>query len=39
LRKEPIIQAEALTLTVNAKNDPKSCIAGILVINSPGTVL
>jgi hypothetical protein len=34
-----MMRADALTLTVNAKNDPKSCIAGMLVMNSPGIVL
>ena len=34
-----MIRAEALTLTVNAKKDPKSCVAGMLVTNNPGTVL
>ena len=39
LRKAPMMRAEALTLTVNAKKDPKSCVAGILVMNNPGMVL
>ena len=33
----PISLAEARTETVNPKNGPKSCDAGMLVMNSPGT--
>ncbi len=36
---DPIIFVEATTLTVKAKNGPKSWVAGILVINSPGILL
>jgi hypothetical protein len=34
-----MMRADALTLTVNPKNAPKSCVAGMLVMNSPGTEL
>jgi hypothetical protein len=36
---DPMILVEAVTLTVKAKNSPKSWAAGMLVIKSPGILL
>jgi hypothetical protein len=38
-RNDPMMRADAPTLTVNAKKAPKSCVAAMLVMNRPGILL